>query len=65
MGAYCSARDRKTLSNLAKAGCDVFRINFSHGSIQDHALALRNIREVEQELESPLAILAFMVQSLT
>jgi pyruvate kinase len=53
-----ASRDRKTLSNLAKAGCDVFRINFSHGTIQDHALALCSIREVEKELKSPLAILA-------
>ena len=53
-----ASRDRKTLADLAKAGCDVFRVNFSHGTVQDHALALRSIREVEQETGSPLAVLA-------
>jgi len=44
------------LRDLARAGADVFRINFSHGSEEDHEAFLRNIRQVEAELSEPLAV---------
>src|SRR5271155_2974824 len=43
---------------LARAGADVFRLNFSHGSHDDHAAALAAIRAAEAELGRPLAALA-------
>lgn len=46
------------MSSLVKAGCDVFRVNFSHGSDEQHEEFLRNIRAVEEELSHPLAVLA-------
>ncbi len=43
---------------LARAGADVFRLNFSHGTHDDHAAALEAVRAAEAEVERPLAILA-------
>ncbi len=42
---------------LARAGANVFRLNFSHGSHEDHAERHRLIRQVEQELGHPIGIL--------
>ena len=46
------------LRDLARAGCDVFRVNFSHGSQEQHEQFLRNIRKIEAETGEPLAVLA-------
>ncbi|MFD2265527.1 pyruvate kinase [Lacibacterium aquatile] len=43
---------------LAQAGADVFRLNFSHGSHEDHAARYETVRAVEAELGRPLGILA-------
>ena len=43
---------------LAEAGVDVFRLNFSHGTHQDHANALKAVRRAEAEIGRPLAALA-------
>ncbi|MDR3506327.1 MAG: pyruvate kinase [Caulobacteraceae bacterium] len=43
---------------LARAGVDVFRLNFSHGTHEDHAAALAAVRAAEERIERPLAILA-------
>ena len=42
---------------LAQAGANVFRLNFSHGTHEDHAERYRAIRQVEQELGRPIGIL--------
>ena len=46
------------LTSLAKAGVDVFRLNFSHGSIKEHARALGYIRQISKEINAPLAVMA-------
>ncbi|MFN3511981.1 MAG: pyruvate kinase [Phenylobacterium sp.] len=43
---------------LAEAGADVFRVNFSHGTHEDHALTIANVRAAERALGRPLAVLA-------
>jgi pyruvate kinase len=43
---------------LARAGVDVFRLNFSHGTHDDHAAALQTVREVDAKLDRPLGVLA-------
>jgi pyruvate kinase len=43
---------------LAEAGCDVFRVNFSHGSAKDHAKRVQVVRSVSDELGSDLAVMA-------
>lgn len=42
---------------LARAGMDVARLNFSHGTIEEHHARIEAIREVERRLERPIAIL--------
>lgn len=48
------------IRTLALAGADVFRLNFSHGTHEDHAARHAIIRDIEAELGRPLAILADM-----
>jgi pyruvate kinase len=43
---------------LARAGVDVFRLNFSHGSHEDHAKSYANVRAAEAVTTRPLGILA-------
>jgi pyruvate kinase len=43
---------------LAKAGCDVFRVNFSHGDPKDHAKRIQVVRSVCDELGSDFAVMA-------
>jgi pyruvate kinase len=43
---------------LARAGVDVFRLNFSHGSHDGHAEAFANVRAAEKAIDRPLGILA-------
>ena len=53
-----SSSDYKMIRALHEAGADIFRLNMSHG---DHAeIAARHsiIRQIEKELNSPIAILA-------
>ncbi len=47
-----------TLRQLIGAGCDVFRLNFSHGTLVDKARLLASIRAVEAELGEPVAVIA-------
>ena len=53
-----SSRSSREITLLAEAGADIFRLNFSHGSHEDHARTYRTIRMVEESLGRPLAILA-------
>ncbi|MCX7372814.1 MAG: pyruvate kinase [Alphaproteobacteria bacterium] len=46
------------IERLYRAGADVFRLNFSHGSHEDHAARLATIRAVEGKLGRPIGVLA-------
>jgi pyruvate kinase len=46
------------MARLFQAGADVFRLNFSHGSHEDHAARFAAIRELEQRFDRPIGILA-------
>ena len=48
---------REQIAALFKAGADVFRLNFSHGSHEDHQARYDIIRELEEEFERPIGIL--------
>ena len=52
-----SSRDKETIARLFDAGIDVFRLNFSHGTHEDHARTYEIIREVETERERAIGIL--------
>ena len=46
------------LASLFQAGADVFRLNFSHGTHDDHAKRFAMIRELEAKFDRPIGILA-------
>jgi len=46
------------LARLFQAGADVFRLNFSHGTHDDHAARIAMIRDLEARFERPIGILA-------
>ncbi|MFN4073771.1 MAG: pyruvate kinase [Thermus sp.] len=48
---------KEAIRALAEAGADVFRLNFSHGTHEDHRKRVAWVREVEKELGKTLAIL--------
>jgi len=55
VGPACGSRE--VLRDLAEAGVDVFRINFSHGQADQHEEFLASIRAVEADLGRPLAVM--------
>ncbi len=52
-----ASSDRETIQRLYMNGADVFRLNFSHGSHEDHKRSLANIRDVEREAGRPIGVL--------
>lgn len=48
---------RPVIKGLVEAGANVFRLNFSHGTHEDHKKTHTCIRELEKELGVPLGIL--------
>lgn len=56
LGPASSSYD--VIKALHQAGADVFRLNMSHGTHDEIAARHQIIRRVEEELESPIAILA-------
>lgn len=55
-----SSSSEARLAQLFEAGVDVFRLNFSHGTHDEHADRVQNIRGLEQRYGRPIAILADM-----
>lgn len=55
VGPACNTK--ATLKELIIAGTDVFRLNFSHGSHDDHAKVVKLIRELNKELNTHISIL--------
>lgn len=47
----------EVLKQLVQAGMSVARLNFSHGSYDDHARTVSLLRSISEELDSPLTIL--------
>src|SRR5919201_7163308 len=43
---------------MARAGMDAARLNLSHGSHEEHAERARLVREVQEEVGRPLALIA-------
>ena len=52
-----SCRDEKTLKKMAIAGMNVARLNFSHGTHEDHLENIETIKKVRTELHLPIAIM--------
>ncbi|MEO6878050.1 MAG: pyruvate kinase, partial [Gemmatimonadaceae bacterium] len=52
-----SSSTREALRGLVDAGMNVARINFSHGTQEQHAATIKLVREVANEVGRPIAIL--------
>src|ERR1700710_751495 len=53
-----SSSTLEVMTRLFQAGADVFRLNFSHGTHEDHAARFAMIRELEEKFDRPIGILA-------
>lgn len=52
-----ASSDKGTIKKLIQAGARVFRINFSHGAFSDYDKLVDNIRAVQKQLDTYVAIL--------
>ncbi|WP_063534399.1 pyruvate kinase [Burkholderia sp. MSMB1589WGS] len=52
-----SSSTETTIEALARAGADVFRLNFSHGEHADHAARHAAVRAIEARIGHPIGIL--------
>ena len=52
-----ASSSKEMLRALAKEGVDVFRLNFSHGTHEDHQKVINNVREINKEMGSRIALL--------
>tara|TARA_B100000886_G_scaffold332613_1_gene285532 strand:+ start:420 stop:1835 length:1416 start_codon:yes stop_codon:yes gene_type:complete len=52
-----SSSSPSKISSLFQAGADIFRLNFSHGTHEDHRRRVFHIRQYEKRIGRPIAIL--------
>ncbi len=52
-----ASRSPETLDRLVAAGMDVARLNFSHGTLEEHAEVIANVREASRRNNRPVAVL--------
>jgi pyruvate kinase len=52
-----ASSDGSMIKRLFEAGVDVFRLNFSHGSHEDHLRRLTEIRKLEKESGRPISVM--------
>ena len=52
-----ASESKEMLTKLVKAGMNVMRLNFSHGSHEEHLAKIERIREVNKELNKNVAVL--------
>ncbi len=53
-----ASNSMEMIENLMRAGMDVARLNFSHGTHEDHAGTIKRLREISGRLTKPIGILA-------
>lgn len=53
-----ASSDAGVIENLFKTGVDVFRLNFSHGTHDDHRKVLETIRKLEKDLNRMACVIA-------
>src|SRR5918911_3359269 len=53
-----SSATRERIADLVRTGMDCARLNFSHGTREEHAAAIEAIRQVQEEAGRPLGIIA-------
>ena len=52
-----ASRDRATLEKIIAAGVNVARLNFSHGSYQDHVEVINTLRSISRTMNVPIGII--------
>ena len=52
-----ASENMETLSEMCKAGMNVARLNFSHGTHEEHKKKIDLIKETREQLEMPIAIM--------
>jgi pyruvate kinase len=52
-----ATRSPQRLEELMRAGMDIARLNFSHGTPQEHGRTIRDVRRISRRLGRPVAIL--------
>ena len=55
IGPACNTVDK--IMELMEVGMNVARLNFSHGTHEEHAQAIKNLKEARERLGRPLAIM--------
>jgi pyruvate kinase len=53
-----ASNSKEMIAELFEAGVNMFRLNFSHGTHDDHKAALNHIRALEKKTGRPIAVLA-------
>ena len=53
-----ASSSRETLLAIAEAGMNAARLNFSHGTHEEHAERIRLVRDIEAEIGRPIAVIA-------
>ena len=52
-----ASREPETLLRMVNAGMDVARLNYSHGTLEEHAETIRRVREAAARAQRPVAVL--------
>ena len=52
-----ASESEEMLRKLCLAGMNVARLNFSHGTHEEHLVRIERIRKVREELDLPIAIM--------
>ena len=52
-----SSETKEQITALVKAGMNVARLNFSHGTHEEHARKIKIVREISNNLSTPITIL--------
>ena len=52
-----ATRDEENLEKAIKAGMNVARLNFSHGTHEDHLKVVQSLRKLSKKLRAPVAVL--------
>ena len=55
IGPSCS--DEKTITEMIQAGMNVARLNFSHGTHDEHRKRINMIRKISEQLQIPVAVM--------
>ena len=55
-----ASESEEQITKLVQSGVNIVRMNFSHGTHEEHLMRIRRVRAVEKKLSKPIGILADM-----